>query len=504
MQEEQQHRAKPAGFSLAPGLLPILAIAVGVGFGGYETFLAVTGDESANLGFWWLFAWLLPVYAVGRFAIAVFERIVNGQTMLSPRLALMKQAQRVKPVAEIRVAAVIRWFNFALLVFALIVALAWWFLAAKSPQFAVERFMAIVLIAAPQAALWAYPLTSRLASALSAAREVYYSSRAQFDLLGAADMVVFDKTGTLTTAERRFSGAYLSHLSPLTTTDELLAIAAGVEQYAKHPIAHAIVQEASRRGIELADIRDFRQIPGQGLAGTLEAQTIVIGGPIILTSRNMTLYVGDLVKCDASNHAGRTVLFVIRDSELLGWLELGDQVRATSQHAVRMLQFQRKRIGLVTGDAQGVASSVAQELGITEIFAEVLPHQKADLISSLQADTSKVVVVGDAENDLPALQQADVSVAFGVESNEPLETVGLTVFGHDAAQFAQAVVISAQAAKVTRRSLTWSAIYTLVSLPLAAGAFDFIGFELSPAIAVALSLTMSAATLHGIRSLRKA
>jgi Cu2+-exporting ATPase len=189
---------------------------------------------------------------------------------------------------------------------------------------------------------------------------------------------------------------------------------------------------------------------------------------------------------------------------LLGWLELGDQVRATSQHAVRILQFQRKRIGLLTGDAQGVASSVAQELGITEIFAEVLPHQKADLIASLQADTSKVVVVGDAENDLPALQQADVSVAFGVESNQPVEAAGLSVFGHDPAQFAQAVVISAEAAKVTKRSLTWSAIYAVVSLPLAAGAFDFIGLELSPAIAVALSLTVSTATLFGIRSLRKA
>jgi Cu2+-exporting ATPase len=503
MEEQHQHRAKPAGFEPGWVFLPGIALVAGVVFAATITIINLLGSPTTDLGFWWSFVWLVPVLAVGRYGVIWLERRLNFESTLGALLVNMKQAQKVRPEFEKRVETITNWSVIGVLSIAVIASVLGWAVGALSPQAAVERFMSVLLVAAPQALWIALPSISRLATAIAAFNGIYYSSRAQFDALGAVDMVLFDKTGTLTTAERRFVGAHITHGSSLSSTDELLAIAAGVEAHSDHPIAVAIFEEAKRRAIEPLEVRDFRLIPGQGASGTHEAQTIVVGGPIILTSRNMTLYVGDLVKCDASNHAGHTVLFVIRDTELLGWLELGDHIRGSSKNAVLALQYERKRIGLLTGDAQGVATWVGNELGITETYAEVLPHQKADLVGRLQADTSKVAMVGDGVNDAAALQQADVGVAFGVEGSEPIESAGVTIASTDPVLFARALILSKRAAKKARQNLTWSLAYSVVTISLAAGALAGIGITVSPAVAAGLSLAMSTLVLVNTRNLRR-
>jgi Cu2+-exporting ATPase len=503
MDEQHQHRAKPSGFSPGWVFLPAIALIAGLVFAATITAINLLGSAETDLGFWWSFVWLIPVLVIGRYAVVFLERRLRFESTLAAHLTEMKQAQKVRPAGELRLEKLTNWAVLAVIALALLVAVLGWVIGGLTPQASVERFMAVLLIAAPQALWLALPSVSKLATAIAAFNQIFYTDRAQFDALGSVDMVLFDKTGTLTTAERRFMGANLTHGSPLSSTDELLAIATGVEQNSEHPIAVAIFEEAKRRDIEPLDVKDFRQIPGQGAAGTFEAQTIVVGGPIILTSRNMTLYVGDLVKCDAANHAGHTVLFVIRDTELLGWLELGDHVRGSSKSAVTALQYERKRIGLLTGDAQGVATSVAKELGISETFAEVLPHQKADVVSRLQADTSKIAMVGDGVNDAQALKQADVGIAFGVEDEEPVEPAGITIASTDPVLFARALILSKKAAKKGRRNLIWSLVYSAVTLPLAAGALSGVGLTVSPAVAVGLSLGMSAIVLINSRSLRR-
>ena len=503
MDEQHQHRAEPAGFNPGWVFLPGIALIAGLVFALTITIINLIGSPSTDLSFWWAFAWLLPVLTIGRYGVIFLERRLNFEATLAPELAYMKQAQKVRPAFEVKLERVSKWVVVGILSLATLVSVLGWLLGWLTPQGAVERFMAVLLVAAPQALWLALPSVSRMATAIAAFNGIYYSDRAQFDALGSVDMVLFDKTGTLTTAERRFVGAHLTHGSPLSSTDELLAIAAGVEAHSEHPIAVAVFEEAKLRSIEPLEVRDFRLIPGQGAAGTHEAQTIVVGGPIILTSRNMTLYVGDLVKCDAANHAGYTVLFVIRDTELLGWLELGDHIRGSSKTAVTALQYERKRIGLLTGDAQGVATWVGNDLGITETFAEVLPHQKADVVSRLQADTSKIAMVGDGVNDAQALAQANVGVAFGVENSEPLESAGVTVASTDPVLFARALILSKRATKKARQNLTWSLIFNAVTLPLAAGALGGLGFSISPAVAAGLSLAMSALVLFNTRSLRR-
>ena len=500
MDEQLTHRAKAPGYK--PGWLFLTGIAMtaGIAFGLWNTFATST---STGFEFWWLFAWLLPVVLLGRFATAWLEKFIKNESSLGKNLNFMKQAQKVRPQLEIRVEKVTIWFTYAVVLMGLAAGVLGWLYGGLTAQAATERFMTVLLMAAPQALLLAIPTPSRVAAAIAASHQIYYSNREQFDALGSVDMVVFDKTGTLTTAERRFMGAHLTHGSPLITSDDLLALAAGVEAGADHPIALAITEEAKRRDLVLPEVRDFRLIPGQGSAGTLDAQTLVVGGPIILTSRNMTLYVGDLVKCDAANSLGHTVLFVIRDTELLGWLELGDHIRGSSKNAVHALQFERKRVGLMTGDAHGVAASVAKEIGITEIFPEVLPHQKAEVVSRLQADTSKVAMVGDGVNDAQALQQANVGVAFAVEGFEPVESAGIMIASTDPLVFSRALILSAKAKKKTGQNLGWAITFSALTLPLAAGALSEVGFILSPAIAAGLSLAMSILILLNSRSLRR-
>ncbi len=503
MDEQHQHRAKPRGFNPGWVFLPGLALLAGLIFAITLTILHLAGSQGTDLSFWWEFVWFVPVLIAGRFATIFLERRLNFEATLASELGYMKQAQKQRPAFEVRIEKVTNWSVLGVLALAALISILGWSVGGLTPQSAVERFMSILFVASPQALLLALPTVSRLATAIAAFNQIYYANRAQFDALGAVDMVLFDKTGTLTTAERRFIGAHLTHGSPLSSTDELLAIAAGVESHSEHPIAVAIFEEAKRRAIEPLEVRDFRQIPGQGAAGTYEAQTIVVGGPIILTSRNMTLYVGDLVKCDASNHSGHTVLFVIRDTELLGWLELGDHIRATSKNAVLALQYERKRIGLLTGDAQGVATAVGNELGITETFAEILPHQKADVVSRLQADTSKVAMVGDGVNDAQALTQANVGVAFGVEGSDPIDSSGITIASTDPVLFARSLILSKRAAKKGRQNLVWTAVFSAVTLPLAAGALGSFGLIISPAVAAGLSLAMSAGVLINTRSLKR-
>ncbi len=503
MDEQQQHRARPSGFNPGWAFLPGIALLSGLVYALTLTAIDLLGASSTDLGFWWLFVWLLPVLVAGRFIGISLERRVKFESVLDSELAFMKQAQKLRPEFELKLEKIVNWLVLGVIALAALVSVLGWAVGGLSVQDAVERFMSVLLVAAPQALWLALPTVSRLATAIAAYNGIYYSDRAQFDALGAVDMVLFDKTGTLTTAERKFIGAHLTHGSPLSSTDELIAIAAGVEVHADHPIAIAIANEARGRAIEIPEVKDFRQIPGQGAAGTLEAQTIVVGGPIILTSRNMTLYVGDLVKCDASNHAGHTVLFVIRDTELLGWLELGDNVRDTAKNAVLALQFERKRIGLLTGDAQGVATAVGQQLGIKETFAEVLPHQKAEVVSRLQSDTSTIAMVGDCVNDAQALQQADVGVAFAVEGSEPVESAGVAIASNDPVLFARALILSKKAAKKARQNLVWSLGFTIITLPIAAGVFAGIGISLTPAIAAGLSLAMSALVLVNARNLRR-
>jgi Cu2+-exporting ATPase len=235
---------------------------------------------------------------------------------------------------------------------------------------------------------------------------------AQFFLAADVDVVLLNKAGTLTAPIRRVVKSRLAYSSPLSTQSELLALAAGVELHSQHPIATSIVEEAKRQNLELPDVVDVRAIPGLGVTGVLSGETIMVGGPGLLTSRNIPIYVDDLVRSDAANQLGNSVVYVVQNSQLLGMVELSESVLPEAQVFVNELHAKKIRVAMVTGDATGVAQHVADQLNIAEVFAEIIPSRKVDVVRKLKSDSSKVAVVGKLDLDGMALSEAHVGIAI--------------------------------------------------------------------------------------------
>ena len=311
-------------------------------------------------------------------------------------------------------------------------------------------------------------------------------NRKHFEALRNVDVVVFDKTGTLTEGKRAVAGVH--SIEGRNDSAEMLQLAAAVEQYSEHSLARAIVTHAGS-SIDLA-AKDFRVIPGVGVTARIGASVITIGGPALLSSRNLTLTVSDLLKANQENSLGRTVVYVLRESELLGYISVGDTIRESALDAVENIQKLGKRVVILSGDAQGVVASIGKQLGVDEVYGEVLPQQKSELVKRLQAEGNRVAMVGDGINDAPALAQADVGLAIGSGTDVAIESAGLLLVSSDPSGVADAIVLSRRTYSKMVQNLIWGAGYNIVAIPLAAGAFAGLGFVLSPALgAVLMSLS---------------
>ena len=268
------------------------------------------------------------------------------------------------------------------------------------------------------------------------------TDQAQFELAADVDVVLFNKAGTLTAPVRRVVKSRLAYSSPLATQSELLALAAGVEVHTQHPIAQSIVEEAERQKLDIPNVFDVRSIPGLGVTGVLDGQTILIGGPGLLTSRNIPIYVDDLVRADAANGIGHTVVYVIQNSQLIGMIELSETVLPEAIDVVNQLHARKIRVAMVTGDATGVAQHVADQLRIAEVFAEIVPSRKADVVRKLKSDGSKVAVVGHLEIDALALSEAQVAIAIESDGSAQSTAAGLHLSNAHAISVLKTIMLS--------------------------------------------------------------
>jgi Cu2+-exporting ATPase len=440
---------------------------------------------------------------LGQGALTVRVGRIGEDTMLAGVLRLVRDAQASKSKTQILADRAAGWLFYVALGSALITAIVWISIGGQTPDFILERVVTVLVIACPHALGLAIPLVSAISVSQAAKSGLLIRNRLAFETAQNVDVVLFDKTGTLTTAERGFLDAKLAHSSSLSSVAELLSLAAGVERESEHPIGRAILAEAVRRNLEIPQVLDVRTIPGQGVTGILEATNLIVGGPIVLTGRNINIDVHDLVLADTANRSGNSVVYVVRESELLGLIEVGDSIRPTSKQAVFELQLQRKRVAILTGDAKGVAESVAAKLGITEIFAEVLPHQKAEIVSRLQADGSIVAMVGDGINDAPALAQADVGLAIGTGTSVAIESAGILLVSNDPMSVSKAITLSKRSVAKMTQNLWWAAGYNLIAIPLAAGVFLPLGLVLSPAVGAILMSLSTIAVAANAQLLRK-
>ncbi|CAH0176643.1 Copper-exporting P-type ATPase B [Roseomonas sp. CECT 9278] len=416
----------------------------------------------------------------GEGALTVRIERTGGETYLAQVIRLVEQAQatrsRTQDLAN-RAAAVLTWVAIGVGGGTFGV----WLLLDAPLAFALERMVTVMVISCPHALGLAVPLVVAVSTELTARNGLLIRDRAAFERARALQVVVFDKTGTLT--EGRFGVAAVVPLGVGFDEAAVLRLAAGLESSSEHPIAKGILRGAEARGIVPPAATEFRNLPGEGARATIEGVAVEVVSPGTLRRRGVELTDARVAEEQA---AGRTVVFVTADGALAGAVALADVVRPESREAVRQLRALGLRCMMLTGDARPVAEQVGRELGLDEVRAEVLPHQKSEVVQSIQARGLTVAMVGDGVNDAPALAQSDLGIAIGAGTDVAAEAADIVLVRNDPRDVVAILALARATYARMAQNLAWATGYNVVAIPLAAGVGVPWGILLTPAVGAAL------------------
>jgi P-type Cu2+ transporter len=274
--------------------------------------------------------------------------------------------------------------------------------------------------------------------------------------------------------------------------EEALRIAAGVESESEHPIARGIIKTAEQRELEIPSAEEFRALTGKGVAATVEGTEYHMGGPALLEAENAEVPSAIDKASKEAAQRGQAAIYLLRDGNVIALFAVADAIREESREAVQALHERGITVAMLTGDAQAVADSVAEELGIDTVFAEVLPEDKASRVKELQAGGKKVAMVGDGVNDAPALATADIGIAIGAGTDVAVEAGHIVLVRSDPRDIPRIVTLSKATYRKMVQNLWWAAGYNIVAIPLAAGVLAGWGILLTPAVGAVL---MSASTV---------
>lgn len=360
-------------------------------------------------------------------------------------------------------------------------ALVSWLAAGASAGFALERLVAVLVIACPHALGLAVPLVAAISTTLAASHGFLVRQRLALELARKIDTVLFDKTGTLTKGSYGVANIWAVKAK---SEKEVLQLAASVDAHSEHFISKAILKKAEEENLPLSEIKEFTRLPGKGVRGKINGAEILAGGLAILENQQLPAEIKKEV--DEENQKGKTIIFVIKNKEIAGVLALADLIREESREAVKALKALGLRVAMVTGDSEKVAEWVSKELGIDEYFAKVLPQEKSEKVKLLQSKGYKVAMVGDGINDAPALTQADLGIAIGAGTNVAIESAGIILMRNDPRDIVKIIRLSKLTYNKMIQNLFWATGYNIVALPLAAGVLYTQGIVLQPAVAAVL------------------
>jgi Cu2+-exporting ATPase len=352
---------------------------------------------------------------------------------------------------------------------------------------AVERSVTVLVISCPHALGLAIPLVIAISTSVSARAGILVKDRLALERMRTVDTVLFDKTGTLTSGRP----VLRSVLSVDGDGDQVLRLAAVVESDSEHPLARAIVAAASAGG-ELPKATGFRSLTGRGVQATVHGAMVEVGGPTMLRERRLEEPAALAGELDAWRERGASVLMVLRDGDVIGALALEDEVRPESREAVRTLQDDGIHVVMITGDARQVADAVAEDVGVDEVIAEVLPDDKDGAVAELQARGLHVAMVGDGVNDAPALARASVGIAIGAGTDVAIESAGVVLASDDPRGVVSVRRLSKASYRKMVQNLGWALGYNVVAIPLAAGVLAWAGILFPPAVG---ALAMSVSTI---------
>ncbi len=420
-------------------------------------------------------------------AIKVRIHRTGEETYLHQVLNLVKEAQESKTKLQDMADRVAFYLTLIALGVGGLSFLVWLHLSGDA-QFAVERAVTVMVIACPHALGLAIPLVVAFSTSYSAKHGILVRNRLALETVKDIDAVMFDKTGTLT--EGRFGVSDV--VSENLKEEDFLRLVASVEVNSEHVIAKAIVEEAEKRGLTLAKVEDFRAVPGKGIIGRVEGREVAVGTALLMREINAQENDRVLTKVRELESQGKTVVLCTVDGKVEGCVALSDRIRKESYQAIKELKALGKRVVMITGDSEEVAKFVAKELGVDEVFARVLPHQKAEKVKELQKRGMKVAMVGDGVNDAPALATADVGIAIGSGTDVAVESADIVLVKNNPLDVVRIIRLSVITVKKMVQNLFWAAGYNVFTIPLAAGVAYPWGIVLKPAVG---AVFMSASTV---------
>ncbi|HEY9869921.1 MAG TPA: heavy metal translocating P-type ATPase [Candidatus Obscuribacterales bacterium] len=426
---------------------------------------------------------------------------VGKDTLLSQIVQMVAEAQRSKASIQ-RLADVVSGYFVPAVIVIACASFATWALVGPEPRmtYALLSAVAVLIIACPCALGLATPMSVMVATGRGARAGVLIKNAEALETLEQVDTIVVDKTGTLT--EGRPKLAFVSP-QPGFTELELLSFAASIERSSEHPLASAIVSGAKEAGATLQAASEFRSITGKGVVGKVAGATVALGNAALFDELGVPP--GTLPdQAQALRDQGQTVVFVAVDGRPAGMLSVADPIKTSTAEAIAALHREKIRIVMLSGDNRATADAVARKLGIDEVYAEVLPTHKAEVIKRLKAEGRKVAMAGDGINDAPALAQADVGIAMGTGTDVAMHTAGVVLVKGDLRGIVRALKLSRAMMRNIRQNLFLAFVYNALSVPLAAGVlYPFIAVLLSPMIASAAMSLSSVSVIGNALRLRR-
>lgn len=410
-------------------------------------------------------------------SIKVEVKSSGEDSYLNKVIKLVEEAQQTKSKTQNLANKAAGWLAYVAIGVGVVTFIAWAFFSTQGMDFALERMVTVMIITCPHALGLAVPLVVAISTALSAKNGLLIRNRTAFENSRKITAIVFDKTGTIT--EGNFG---VNRIKPFNddSEDDLLAIAAAIEQSSEHPIARGIVKEAKKRELELPGAAGFSSAKGKGVSAAVRDSNYQIVSPGYLKEEGIDL------PNDVHADRAETVVFILKESQLIGFIALADQIRQESKEAIQTLKDKNIKVLMATGDNEQTAKAVADELGLDGYYSQVLPHEKSELIEKLQKAGEYVAMTGDGVNDAPALAKADIGIAVGSGTDVAAETADIILTESSPKDIAQLILFGRATYKKMVQNLVWATGYNVIAIPLAAGVLFYQGLMINPAVGAAL------------------
>ena len=429
----------------------------------------------------------------GEGAVTVEVKNIGKDSFLSGVIQLVKEAQASKSRTQDIANRAALWLTIIAISAGIITLIVWKVVINKDFAFSLERAVTVMVITCPHALGLAVPLVVAVSTSISAKNGLLIRNRAAFERARNISAMIFDKTGTLTKGEFGITDVLM--LNKNIKKEELLKYAASVESKSEHPIAKAIAKSTDDK----YKTTNFKAITGKGVEGDIGSKNIKVVSPGYLKESNIKL---ENPGIETISKQGKTVVFVLIDNELAGAVALADIIREESKEAVKKLKQMNIKPMMLTGDNKDVAKWVADEIGIEEYFAEVLPQDKSKKIKEVQSKGFIVAMTGDGVNDAPALAQADVGIAIGAGTDVAIETADIILVRSNPLDVVSILGLSRATYRKMLQNLGWATGYNLFAIPLAAGVLYPIGILLSPAVGAAFMALSTVIVAINARFLR--